>query len=125
MRKLWHFTGYLVLLFHCVFRGLADITFLSERDGERNIYVMNDHGENIRGLTDTSLKKARPDWSSDGARIAFAADLNSGKKNTPQQYDIFIMNADGSRQWNLTEHPAVDVSPSWSPDGKSIAFTSF
>ena len=125
MRKLWHFTGYLVLLFHCVFRGLADIAFLSERDGERNIYVMNDHGGNIRGLTDTSFKKSRPDWSSDGAQIAFAADLNSGKKSTPQQYDIFIMNANGSRQWNLTEHPAVDVSPSWSPDGKSIAFTSF
>lgn len=125
MRKLWHFTGYLVILFHCIFSVFADIAFLSEREGETNIYVMNDHGGNMRGITDTSFKKAGPDWSSNGTQIAFAADLNSRKEGTPQQYDIFIMNADGSRQRNLTEHPAVDVSPSWSPDGKSIAFTSF
>ena len=35
------------------------------------------------------------------------------------------MNADGSGQTRLTDNPAVDISPTWSPDGKRIAFMSF
>ena len=35
------------------------------------------------------------------------------------------MNADGSGQTNLTNHPALDVYPAWSPDGMQIAFTSY
>ncbi len=38
--------------------------------------------------------------------------------------DIFLMNADGSNVVNLTNHPAWDGTPAWSPDGKRIAFTS-
>ena len=34
------------------------------------------------------------------------------------------MNADGSNQTNLTNNPAFDYSPSWSPDGQKIAFFS-
>src|SRR5476649_2546743 len=34
------------------------------------------------------------------------------------------MNADGSEQIKLTDHPRMDYWPAWSPDGKSIAFTS-
>ena len=85
---------------------------------------MNDHGGNIRRITDTPFAQSGIVWSLDGTQIAFATDLSSAEKGKPQQVDIFIMNADGSRQQNLTEHPAVDVDPSWSPDGTFIAFAS-
>ena len=123
MRKLWHLTSFLLLL-PCVSHVRAEIAFLSDRDGKSDIYVMNDHGENIRRLTDTPFTQLDLAWSPDGMQIAFATDLNSSEKGTPQQVDIFIMNADGSGQTNLTEHPALDVDPSWSPDGKFIAFAS-
>jgi Tol biopolymer transport system component len=38
--------------------------------------------------------------------------------------EIYVMNADGSGQTNLTNHPALDMDPSWSPDGTRIAFSS-
>lgn len=38
--------------------------------------------------------------------------------------DIYLANLDGSGLRNLTRHPSIDVSPTWSPDGSQIAFVS-
>lgn len=38
--------------------------------------------------------------------------------------EIYIMNPDGSKQVNLTRHPARDLAPVWSPTGEHIAFNS-
>jgi len=49
--------------------------------------------------------------------IAFASDRDGN-------YEIYVMNPDGSGQKRLTNNSAADFAPSWSPDGKRIAFTS-
>lgn len=54
-------------------------------------------------------------WSPDGSRIVF-------QTNRDGNYEIYVMNADGSNQRNLTNNPATDQFPAWSLDGQSIVF---
>ena len=58
------------------------------------------------------------------ARIAFESDRDGHIINNSIAYEIYVMDNDGGNQRNLTNSPADDRSPSWSPDGKQIAFTS-
>jgi len=62
-------------------------------------------------------------WSPDGAKIAFMSQ-EAGASGSDPDYNIYVMNADGSGLRQLTHTPGEDGFPSWSPDGTTIAFTS-
>jgi TolB protein len=63
-----------------------------------------------------------PAWSPDGRRIAF---MSPGVSTTSgSDYDIFVMNADGTHVRRLTTSSGEDGWPAWSPDGGQIVFSS-
>jgi Tol biopolymer transport system component len=93
------------------------IAFTSFRDDTPAIYVMNPDGSGQVSLTGF-VGASEPAWSPDGGKIAFTSSRIAGN------YEIEVMNADGSAQTDLTNDPNRDVSPTWSPDGSRIAFTS-
>lgn len=61
--------------------------------------------------------------SPDGNWILFTANTQK-KPNIPENLDIYVVRSDGSRLTQLTYHHGHDLSPVWSPDGKSIYFLS-
>jgi TolB protein len=61
-----------------------------------------------------------PAWSPDGRRIAFMGQV----AEESSQYDIFVMNADGTDVERLTNFPGDDGWPAWSADGRQIVFSS-
>ena len=95
----------------------AQIVFISRRDGNREIYVMDADGGNQQRLTNNPHGDWRPSWSPDGKHIVFVSERDGNR-------EIYVMDADGGNPQNLTNNPHGDSNPSWSPDGKRIVFSS-
>ena len=71
----------------------------------------------MRRLTDSPAQDIRPRLSPDGSRIVFTS-------NRDGNYEIYLMQSDGSHVVRLTNHPEQDDYAIWTPDGKSLIFLS-
>jgi len=67
-------------------------------------------------LTNNNEEERAPSWSPDGKRIVYCC-----RKDGPD-FEICVMNADGSGQVRLTDNDIGELTPSWSPDGRRIVF---
>ena len=94
----------------------GEIVFDSNRDGNREIYVLDARQGNVTRLTNEPGNDTHPVWSPNGNRIAFTTNRDGNN-------EIYVMNADGTGPVNLTNNPASDRYPTWSPDGERLAFT--
>jgi len=93
------------------------IAFVSDRDGNYEIYIMNIDGSGQARLVSNSAEDWYPSFSPDGFKITFVS-------NRDGNYQIYSMNTDGSEQTRLTNNYAEEWYPSFSPDGSKIAFMS-
>ena len=95
----------------------GQIVFYSMRDGNFEIYVMDDDGGNQENLTNHPAYDGQPDWSPDGTKIAFVSTRDGGGSQ------IHVMDDDGKNVIRLTEGQGTKGDPDWSPDGRKIAFS--
>jgi Tol biopolymer transport system component len=99
----------------------ARIAFRSERNGDSEIWLMNADGSDPHRLA----RGISPAWSPDGSKIAYASpgDQPCPPGRGPRCSGLSIMTTDGSGQHRLPQTDGGEY-PSWSPDGKRIAFNS-
>jgi len=85
-------------------------------------------GSNQQRLTNNAANDNTPKWSPNSTRIAFLTDRDRGQRFDSRE--IYIMNADGSGQTNLTNTPGQDPAPweadesltGWSPNGSKMVY---
>jgi TolB protein len=98
----------------------AHILFVSDRDGNIEIYSKDLTSGALVRLTNNPGHDAFPTFSPDGTQIVFTS--NREKEN----YDVYLMNADGSDPRKLTDFPGHEavLTNCWSQDGTRILITS-
>ena len=108
--------------------GVVDgITFVMEREGRTDIYRVNTDGSQLVRLTNSAAftdgwTAFEPVWSPDGQHLAM---IGSTKPWGPEaNWDVYVVNSDGSGLTRLTDDPAREGPIAWSPDGTRLLFWS-
>jgi TolB protein len=112
------------------------MVFTSLKDGDLDLYTMNVDGTDVRRLTNRAGYDGGAWWSPDGTKIVWRAWHPEGDALTdykqllaqglvrPSRMELWVMNADGSGQRQVTELGGANFGPSWTPDGRQIIFSS-
>ena len=114
------------------------IVFTSLKDGDLDIYTMNVDGTNVKRLTFQPGYDGGPWWSPDGKRIVYRAwhyapedsafktykELLGQRLVRPGKMELWVMDADGGNQQQVTHLGGANFGPSWAPGGKQVIFSS-
>jgi Tol biopolymer transport system component len=113
------------------------VVFTSTRDGDLDLYSMAPDGSDVRRLTDRPGYDGGAFFSPDGSQIIWRAHypepgpelddymrlLGDGLIR-PGELEIYVMDADGSNQRQVTDLGAANFAPYWHPSGEKILFSS-
>ena len=113
------------------------IVFTSTRDGDPELYVIDADGKHLKRLTEAKGYDGGAFFSPDGKRIVYRANHPEGADELskydelvkdhlvrPTRLELFVMNADGSDQRQITRNGKANFAPFFHPDGKRILFSS-
>ncbi len=112
------------------------IVFTSLKDGDLDLYTMKVDGSDVRRLTTTPGYDGGAFFSPDGTKIVYRAwhptdtaltnyrELLRQRLVRPNRMEIWVMNADGSDQHQVTSLGGANFAPYFTPDGRRIIFSS-
>jgi Tol biopolymer transport system component len=113
------------------------IVFTSLKDGDLDLYAMDVDGTHVRRLTDTPGYDGGAFFSPDGTKIVYRANhptdstelaeyraLLAQRIVRPNKMEIWMMNADGTDQHQITHLGGANFAPYFTPDGSRIIFSS-
>jgi TolB protein len=95
---------------------LTQIAFVSDRSGNKEIYLMDFDGHNLIQITKHRSIALSPAWSPDGRELVFT----SYKKGNP---DVYLRELFYGREHWISHYKGLNIAPEWSPDGKKIVLT--
>jgi len=94
------------------------IAFTLRRNGNTDVYALNQSDRRLIRLTNDPSDDRGPAWSPDGNYVAFAS-------NRANNWDIYLLDLLSGVLIRLTHDPHYDANPTWSPDGQWIAFETY
>jgi dipeptidyl aminopeptidase/acylaminoacyl peptidase len=93
-----------------------------------HLYVFDAEKKSVTQVTSGDFDDTEPAWSPDGRSLAFTSNRSTPDPDRNFNSDIWVVAADstdkGAHLTQITTNPGADRSPTWSPDGKWIAFVS-
>ena len=93
------------------------IAFVSERDGDADVYVADAASGEVVRVTRNRRSDRHPAWAPGGRRLVW-------ESGPPGEADLFVARADGGGARRFVGGRGDDAEPTWSPDGSTIAFSS-
>ena len=92
------------------------IAFVSEKDGAKELFVMDYDGYHPRQVTFDAFLNLAPSWSPDKRRLAFTSYRGGGD---PQIEELDLTTG---RRRTLVAFPGLNITPDWAPGGEELAF---
>src|SRR4051812_22067834 len=128
-RKARRLTDHPALDFNAAFApGGGRLAFVSEREGNAELYTIRADGSDLQRLTDEfaldDRPAAPPAGSPDGGRLAFPSTRRPAGEPGRAWNAVYVMDTGGGKARRLTPEGSADYSPAWSPRGDLIAVAS-
>jgi len=97
-------------------KGVATtmLTFISKATGNKEVYISDYDGNNIRKVTDDKSISLFPKWSPDGKNIIYT----TFRYKNP---DLYLINVADGKKTPVSIFPGINAPATWSPDGKRLA----
>ena len=96
--------------------GSSRVCFSAGQSGDKEIYVADYDGANVRQVTKHGSISIKPKVSPDGAKIAYL----SFKDRYPF---LYVLDVTTGKSAPLSKNVGLNAAPAWSPDGKTLALT--
>jgi Tol biopolymer transport system component len=104
------------------YRALLDRRLV--RPNRMELWVMDADGGNQRRITDLGGANFAPFFTPDGRRLIFSSNHRTPRGPAAQNFDLYLVNLDGTGLEQVTTSPLFDGFPMFSPDGRHLVWAS-